>query len=101
MNRRICKTTLIDYINQNQVAWQKWGGLIEISHDATLPNCPDISNVVDKCEVFDVVSRDEMLRTPFHDLTEWSTEDDVLVLGDDNILLCIPAPEFERLVKQS
>lgn len=101
MNIRICKNTLISYINQNQVAWQKWGGLIEVSHDATLPHCPDISNVVDKYKVFDVVSRDELLIVPFQDPAEWSNENDVLVLGDDNILLCIPGHVFEELVKQS
>lgn len=101
MNRRISKNSLIDYINQNQVTWQNWGGLIEVSHHVTLPYCPDINNVVDKCEVYDVVSRNEMLSSAFHDLAEWSTEDDVLVLGDDNILLCIPTLEFEKLVKQS
>lgn len=31
MNIRICKNTLISYINQNQIAWQKWGGLIHNS----------------------------------------------------------------------
>lgn len=101
MNTTIDKDTLIDYINQNQVAWQKWDGLIEVSHNATSPNYPEISDAVDKCDRFKVVSPNEMLNTSFHDLTEWSTEDDVLVLGDEEILLCVPGHEFEKLVKQS
>lgn len=101
MNTTIDKDTLIGYINQNQVAWQKWDGLIEVSHDATSPNYPEISDAVAKCDRFKVVSPNEMLNTSFHDLTEWSTEDDVLVLGDEEILLCVPGHEFEKLVKQS
>ena len=101
MNTKIDKDILISYINQNQVAWQKWDGLIEVSNNATSPDYPEISGAVDLCKVFNVVSRDEMLNTSFHDLAEWSTEDDVLVLGDSNMLLCFPAHEFEKLVKQS
>lgn len=101
MNTTIDKDVLIGYINLNQVAWQKWDGLIEVSNDATSPNYPEISDAVDKCERFKVVSRNEVLNTSFHDLTEWSTEDDVLVLGDEEILLCIPGHEFENLVKHS
>ena len=101
MNRIIDKYTLIGYINNYQVAWQKWDGLVEVSHDASSHNYPEISAAVDKCGKFKVVGSDEMLNTYFHDLAEWSTKDDVLVLGNDNILLCIPRHEFCKLVNQS
>lgn len=101
MNTNIDKNILIGYINRNQVAWQKWDGLIEIIHNITSIDYPEISDAVNKCKRFNVVSRDAMLNTSFYGLAEWSTEDNVLVLGDDNMLLCIPTQEFEKFVKQS
>ena len=98
MNSTIDKKILGKYICQNQIAWQKWDGLIEISHSIGSPSYDELSALWGKMsEEFAVVTRDEILDTSFSQLAERSTENDVLILAGDEVLLCIPKFEYEKL----
>ena len=99
MNAIIDKHVLIDYLSQNQVVWQKWDGLIEVSHEAAQLNNSEFIDAVEKCENFKKVDSNEIYTASFNELVDWSSENDALVICDDEILLCIPIHEFNRYIK--
>lgn len=90
----IDKQYLVNYVNANQVVWQKWDGLIEVSGANQPHNNPEFRESIEKCDIIEETERETMLETSFHDLAEWSTDTDMLILCDNEILLCIPKSSF-------
>lgn len=99
---KIEKLRLKEYIAKEQFAWHEWDGVMNFTQGCDTPDYKEAVNAVPSCNNYQVITRSEMLDTSFHDLAEWSRGDnDVLVLGDDSVLICIPKSQFEKWFAQN
>lgn len=90
------KAILKKYIAKEQVAWQEWDGVMNVSHGESTPDYEDAVKVILNCNTFNADDREGMLKSSFHSLADWSTKNDVLLLGDDFVLICIPKFLFDK-----
>ena len=88
---------LSEYIANEQLVWQNWDGLIDFTPSVGFVEYDRAKREILSPKSYRLVSREQMLNTNFHDLAEWSrSENDVLLLGDDAVLICIPKSLFEK-----
>jgi hypothetical protein len=94
---RIDKDRLAEYLFKEEVAWQEWDGIMDVTHGFGSPEYEKAEKEILSHDSFHVVSRDEMLNTAFHTLADWSHGDkDILMQGDDSVLVCIPKFMFDK-----
>lgn len=92
----IDKEKFINYVIDNQIVWQPCDGLIETGKGSEFSNIIDVAKAISESRDFEIVSRDQMLKGAFHDLAEWSTDTDVLILVSDDVLVCVPKHEIVK-----
>ena len=100
---------LFEYVDANEVVWQGRGSLIEVTrdkdyhfakdekaeYDVVNAELLDILKRAQQCRVFDPATDDCL---GFEDLVRWSISDDLLVVIDDEVLLCIAKSDKHRVI---
>lgn len=83
---------LLDYIKSNEVVYQTYGGLIEVSNDSNIDNRSELINFINRADSVEVYHKDDtFIQEPFEDLNNWATKDDIFfLLQIAGVLLCIP-----------
>lgn len=91
------KDKLQQYIKGNEVVYQKFNGLIEVSNIVETENRENLLKVFDTNPVVQIYKKDDQfIAEDFQELNDWSKEDDVLfLLSPAGILICIPQKEVE------
>lgn len=92
----IDKEKFLNYVIDNHIVWQPCDGLIETGEGSDFSNILDIVKAISETRDFEIVCRDQMLKGAFHDLAEWSTDTDVLILVSDDVLVCVPKHEIVK-----
>lgn len=95
----INRSKLTNYIQNNGfsdkggIVYQFKDSLIEVS----LKNeTKELAELVSRSEI-QVVSKEKMMDTCFQELAEWSNENDILIMVNDVILICIPIVDKKYL----
>lgn len=82
-------------VNDNEVVFQVFGDLVEVSNEIEKENKNilfDYFNKVYYIEVYD--KHNSFIQEGWRELAEWSTDDDALLLLDGiGVLICIPKKE--------
>ncbi|MCQ2218751.1 MAG: hypothetical protein MJZ33_09795 [Paludibacteraceae bacterium] len=102
MSKTISHKALMYYIEREEIAFQFPDELIVFTHPkniseidvldkasiSEMKKCVLESNSIKIASVSDIISnRDDK---GFNQLAQWSTHDDLLILVDDSLLLCLP-----------
>ena len=96
MDIMIDKEKFLNYVKENQIVWQPSDGLIETGNGSDFSDIIDVVKAIEESSDFEIVSRNQMLEGTFHDLAEWSTATDVLILVSDDMLVCVPKHEIVK-----
>lgn len=94
---------LLDYVKQEEVVWQEFGSLMEVSYAHDSERAEDSKDEylyatlssASECTIFDAESEEG---EGFEDLIGWSHPSDLLVKVDDDILLCISSKEKDAIM---
>lgn len=100
---------LLEYVERNEVAWQKCDTLIEFSRAEGYELSEDEKDIYDihnnemlhiiknanKCVLFNPEVDDTSC---FEDIIEWSEYKDILVLVDDTLMLCIAPCDKDKIM---
>ena len=80
------------YIENNEVVYQFCGGLIEVSNNIEKENKETLLNYFYGAYRVEVYNRNDLfVRDNWTDLTDWSRDDDALLLLENiGVLICIP-----------
>lgn len=100
---------LIEFVKTNEVAWQKCDSLIEFSHAEGYEITEEERNEyeVKNNEMLDALANAEVCQVfnpkkddwgGFEDLVEWSEGKDLLILIDNELLLCIAPCDKEQVL---
>lgn len=89
------KEKLQYYINNNEVVYQFCGELVEISNETIQKNKNALLDSYNKANLIEMYGKHtSFVKDGWPELTEWSTDDDVLFLLDGiGVLICIPQKE--------
>lgn len=103
MNQTISSQGLLAYIEKEQIAFQFWDGLITFTHPATgvyedahdEEEVKDMKYAVGQSRTLKVVKSSDVIDhsnsyAGFNEFAKWSQPEDLLVLVDDSLLLCLP-----------
>lgn len=108
-NLEIPVWVMVDYVENNEVAYQMVDSLVtftQVDNDVTLENLGDTGITshndflymlknAERCVVFDSKTND---CSGFEDLVKWSQNNDLLVLVDDGLLLCVASCDREKIL---
>lgn len=91
------KDNLQQYIKDNEVVYQEYEGLIEVSNVVETENRDNLLKALNTNPVVQTYKKDDQfIAEDFQELNNWSKEDDVLfLLSPVGILICIPQKEVE------
>jgi len=100
---------LMKYVKTNEVAWQMYDSLIEFSHaeryefTESKENEYEVKNiemlsVIANAEEWQVINPEKDDWEGFENLIEWSEKNDLLILIDKELLLCISPCDKERVL---
>lgn len=100
---------LIEFVKTNEVAWQKCDSLIDFSHAEGYEITEEERNEyeVKNNEMLDALANAEICQVfnpkkddwgGFEDLVEWSEGKDLLILIDNELLLCIAPCDKEQVL---
>lgn len=83
---------LILYISSNEVVYQAFGEIVEISNDENPENRNVLLEYLSKANNADVYQKgDSFIHEPFEDIDNWATKDDYLfLLQIIGVVICIP-----------
>ncbi|MBR5803076.1 MAG: tetratricopeptide repeat protein [Bacteroidaceae bacterium] len=98
MEYKIDKLKLVDYVKKNKIVYQKAEELIETIDEQQFQTLVEVISLMENCAIIGIVNREDMFDSCFKELAEWSTADDVLILVDNEILLCVPKNEYIKLL---
>lgn len=86
------KEKLQYYINNNEVVYQFCGELVEVSNETMQKNKNTLLDSVNRANYIEMYGKhDSFVKDGLSELTEWSSDDDVLFLLDGiGVLICIP-----------
>lgn len=89
------KKKLQYYINNNEVVYQFCGELVEVSNETMLKKKNALLDSFKRVNLIEMYGKhNSFLKDGWPELTEWSTDDDVLFLLDGiGMLICIPQKE--------
>lgn len=89
------KEKLQYYINNNEVVYQFCGELVEISNEAVQKNKNALLDSFNRANLIEMYGKhNSSVKDGWPELTEWSTDDDVLfLLNGIGVLICIPKKE--------
>lgn len=89
------RQNLLRYIKNNEVVYQVYGELIEVSNVENIDNRNTLIEYFNQSSSIEMYSKDdEYIREPFNDLNNWATDDDVLfLLEGPGVMICIPKKE--------
>lgn len=95
---KLDKPKLINYVKENKIVCQKDEGFIEVIDDQQIKPYIEVVSLVENSVIIEMANREEMFDSCFEELAKWSTADDVLILVDNEVLLCIPKQEYKKLL---
>ena len=95
---KLDKPKLINYVKENKIVCQKAEGFIEVIDDQQIKPYIEVVSLVENSVIIEMANREEMFDSCFEELAKWSTADDVLILVDNEVLLCIPKQEYKKLL---
>lgn len=95
---KLDKPKLINYVKENKIVCQKAEELIEAIDDQQIQPHIEVISLVENSVIIEMANREEMFDSCFEELAKWSTADDVLILVDNEVLLCIPKQEYKKLL---
>lgn len=83
---------LKNYIQHDEVVYQRFGELVEVSNDNEAENRTSLLEDLKKASSVEAYEKgDQFISEDFNDLDSWSTKDDVLILLQlQGTLICIP-----------
>jgi len=89
---KIAQTNLLNYIQNNEVVYQVFGELVEVSNDENVQNKESLILDFNNASSVEVYQKgDNFIHEPFVDLDNWATENDTLYLLETiGTLICIP-----------
>lgn len=89
------KENLQYYINHNEAVYQFCGELIEVSNETMQKNKNALLDSFNRANLIEMYGKHtSFVKDGWPELTEWSTDDDVLFLFDGiGVLICIPQKE--------
>lgn len=81
-----------NYIMKNDVVYQRYGELMEVSNDGEESNRTSLLKDLDNACCVEIYHKsDKFITEDFHDIDAWSKDDDVLFLIEAiGTLVCIP-----------
>lgn len=108
-NRQIPALPLAEYVAKHEVAWQMCEGLVEFSRDAEYVFAEgeheeyeeknnEMLSLIRNAKVCRVFNPETDDCSGFEDLTEWSEGKDLLILVDDEVLLCFAPCNMEQVL---
>lgn len=91
----ITADVLRTYIESNEVVYQFCGELMEVSNDTEKENKETLLGYFRRANRVEVYTKhDSWAKDGWPELTDWSTDDDVLFLLDGvGVMICIPKKE--------
>lgn len=91
LNQKSIKS-LLTYVKNNEVVYQAYGELIEVSNNENADNRKILLDYFNQSSSIEMYSKDdEYIREHFSDLNDWATEDDQFFLMEIiGVLICIP-----------
>ena len=111
--KQIYRKKLLDYIEQEEIAFQFGDGLMCITHpdgdygDEELAQ--SMANDIEEMKKFiadshsisvvckeNIASENDVLG--FNEFADWSKDTDLLILVDDGLLLCLPDPDTRNVI---
>lgn len=95
MTTNITANILQTYVENNEVVYQFCGELMEVSNDTEKENKVTLLGYFRRANRVEVYSKqDRWAKDGWPELTDWSTDDDMLFLLDGvGVLICIPKKE--------
>ena len=111
--KQISRKKLLDYIEQEEIAFQFGDGLICITHPDGDYGDDDLAqsmaNDIEEMKKFiadshniSVVRKEEVAsendELGFNEFADWSKETDLLILVDEGLLLCLPDPDTRNVI---
>lgn len=103
------KKELIEYVSENEIVWQMCDSLIEFSHaddelmddekDEYYARYNDMLSVLKNarvCQVFDIEKNGW---GAFGDLVDWANRSDMLLLVDEDLMLCIAGCDEDLVLR--
>lgn len=89
---------LSKYIKKEEVVFQRYGELVEVSNDVNLENRDSLIHDMDVTSSIEVYKKNDcVIIDDFNDLNDWATTDDVLLLLQIvGTLICIPSKEIAQ-----
>ena len=94
MTSNISRSALLYYIEHEQVAFQFGDGLITFTHTcedeekAEMLSFVSESSEIKEVSASDVITHDD--KYGFNEFAKWSQSNDILLLVDNSLLLCLP-----------
>ena len=111
--KQISRKKLLDYIEQEEIAFQFGDGLICITHPDGDYGDDDLAqsmaNDIEEMKKFiadshniSVVRKEEVAsendELGFNEFADWSKDTDLLILVDEGLLLCLPDPDTRNVI---
>ena len=111
--KTISQNKLLDYIEQEEIAFQFGDGLISITHPDGDYGDDDLAqsmaNDIEEMKKFiadshniSVVRKEEVAsendELGFNEFADWSKDTDLLILVDDGLLLCLPDQDTRNVI---
>ncbi len=86
---------LLNYVMNNEVVYQFCGELMEVSNDTEKENKETLLGYFRRANRVEVYTKqDRWAKDGWPELTDWSTDDDMLFLLDGvGVMICIPKKE--------
>jgi len=91
-NNTVSIKRLTNYVKSNEVVYQEFGGLVEVSNDKESENKSRLINYLDNAATVEIYEKGHwFIKDDFCELDSWSTDNDVLfLLSPMGILVCTP-----------
>lgn len=101
--KEISRAALLEYIKTEEIAFQFIDGLMVFTKPHTNVyldeydenEVEDMKTAIKDCKTLKVVKPNDVMNHDYHDIgfnefARWSQPNDLLILVDDNLLLCLP-----------
>ena len=98
MADKIDRSKLVNYVKENKIVYQKAEELIETIDELHFQMHIEVILLIENSVIIEVMNKEDMLNSCFKELAEWSTADDVLILVDNKVLLCVPKREHKEIL---
>lgn len=91
----VSKEKLHNYISRNEVVYQAFGELMEVSNDKEEGNRMNLLKYLNSASSINVYEKDHWyIKEEFQDINDWSKKDDVLFLLETiGVIICITRKE--------